>query len=257
MSIITPSLKINNKASFLPWILCFLFSTLLSVSGLPERSRADEDRWSEARRRMVDRDLRARGIKEPRLLAAMETVPRHLFVPEKKRAAAYDDRALPIGEDQTISQPYVVALMTELLELKEGEKVLEIGTGSGYQTAVLAELAGEVYSIEILPGLSQDAKKTLTRLGYTNVRLKVGDGYFGWEKKAPFDAILVTAAARKIPEPLWLQLREGGRLVMPLGAPGRTQRLVRVRKVNGKPALEDITGVAFVPLTGAIGQEGR
>lgn len=257
MSIITSSLKTNNKASLFSCILCLLLSLFLPFSALPDLSRAEEDRWSEPRRRMVERDLRARGIKEPRLLAAMETIPRHLFVPEKKRPAAYDDRPLPIGESQTISQPYIVALMTELMALKDGEKVLEIGTGSGYQTAVLARLAGEVYSIEILPRLSAGAKKILTQLGYINVQLKVGDGYYGWEEKGPFDAILLTAAAPKIPDPLWLQLREGGRLVMPLGEPGRTQRLVRVKKLHGEPLVEDVKGVAFVPLTGAIGREGR
>ncbi len=256
MSIITSFSKTSNRISLFSCALCLLVSVFLPVGALPELSR-EEKRWSEQRHRMVERDLRARGIKEARLLNAMKNIPRHLFVPEKKRSSAYDDRPLPIGENQTISQPYVVALMTELLELEQNNTVLEIGTGSGYQTAVLAQLASEVYSIEIVPRLSERSQKILAQLGYGNVRLKVGDGYFGWEEKAPFDAILVTAAARKIPKPLWLQLREGGRLVMPLGEPGRTQRLVRVRKVNGKPRAEDVTGVAFVPLTGVVGQEER
>jgi len=203
---------------------------------------------------MVERDLRARGIKDPRVLAVMEAVPRHLFVPDNLRAAAYDDRPLPIGEDQTISQPYIVAFMSELLELKPSDRVLEIGTGSGYQTAVLARLAAAVNSIEILPSLSARARKLLDGLDYKNIEFKVGDGFFGWEDRGPFDAIVVTAAAPKIPEPLWRQLRDGGRLVMPLGAPGKSQKLIRARKSAGQPNIEDFTEVLFVPLRGAIQQ---
>jgi protein-L-isoaspartate(D-aspartate) O-methyltransferase len=206
---------------------------------------------------MVERDLRGRGIKDARVLAAMGSVPRHLFVPGPLQSAAYEDRPLPIGERQTISQPYIVAFMTELLELRGSEKVLEIGTGSGYQTAVLAETAAEVLSIEIIPTLSARADKVLRRLGLTNVQLKVGDGFYGWPERAPFDAILVTAAAPKVPEPLWRQLRDGGRLVMPLGEQNQPQNLVRVRKVAGKQIIEKITGVVFVPLVGAIRQETR
>ena len=206
---------------------------------------------------MVERDLRGRGIKDGRVLAVMDSIPRHLFVPERFRSSAYEDRPLSIGEGQTISQPYIVAFMTELLELKGTETVLEIGTGSGYQTAVLARLVAEVSSIEILPTLSERAKEILRQIGFTNIQFKVGDGFFGWEEKGPFDAIVVTAAAPKIPEPLWRQLREGGRLVMPLGEEGQTQRLVRVRRVAGRQVIEDITGVIFVPLTGAIRKEAR
>ena len=172
---------------------------------------------------MVDRDLRSRGIKDARVLAVMESVPRHLFVPERLQSLAYEDRPLPIGEGQTISQPYIVAFMTGLLQLSGAEKVLEIGTGSGYQTAVLARLAAQVFSIEILPSLSRRAKKLLEEIGLINIELRTGDGFFGWEEAAPFDAILVTASAPKVPERLWHQLREGGRLVMPLGEPGRSQ----------------------------------
>ncbi|MFQ5903853.1 MAG: protein-L-isoaspartate(D-aspartate) O-methyltransferase, partial [Candidatus Binatia bacterium] len=204
---------------------------------------------------MVERDLRGRGIKDRRVLEAMALVPRHLFVPESQRPLAYQDRPLPIGQDQTISQPYIVALMTELLELKGNEKVLEVGTGSGYQAAVLSHIAREVYTIEIIPPLAERAKGTLARLGYNNVWVKVGDGFFGWEEKGPFEAILVTASAEKIPEPLWQQLREGGRLVMPLGGERRNQRLVRARKIAGRRHVENITGVLFVPMTGAV-QEG-
>jgi protein-L-isoaspartate(D-aspartate) O-methyltransferase len=206
---------------------------------------------------MVERDLRGRGIKDARVLAAMNSVPRHLFVPDALQSAAYEDRPLPIGEGQTISQPYIVAFMTELLELKGSEKVLEIGTGSGYQTAVLAQTAAEVFSIEILPKLSARAEKLLQKLGLTTVQLKVGDGFFGWAERAPFDAILVTAAAPKVPEPLWRQLREGGRLVMPRGEQNQPQQLIRARKVSGKKIIEEILGVAFVPLVGAVRQETR
>lgn len=206
---------------------------------------------------MIERDLKGRGITDPRVLAAMEAVPRHLFVPERQRAAAYDDRPLPIGEGQTISQPYMVAVMAQLLELTGTEKILEIGTGSGYHAAVLARLAAEVYSVEILGSLSARAKRLLDQSGITNIELKIGDGFFGWEEKAPFDAILMTAAAPRVPEPLWRQLREGGRLILPLGAAGRTQKLMRVRKVAGKQVMEELSEVIFVPLTGAIQKAPR
>jgi protein-L-isoaspartate(D-aspartate) O-methyltransferase len=206
---------------------------------------------------MVERDLKGRGIKNSLVLAAMEAIPRHEFVPEKHRAAAYEDRPLPIGAGQTISQPYIVAYMSEALELTGKEKVLEIGTGSGYQTAVLARLAAAVYSIEIIAALSDQAKKNLAPLGFTNIELKVGDGFFGWEEKAPYDAILLTAASPKVPESLWRQLRDGGRMLMPRGEPGQTQRLIRVRKVAGKEVVEDLSAVIFVPLTGAVQKERR
>jgi protein-L-isoaspartate(D-aspartate) O-methyltransferase len=220
-------------------------------------SGTDQAVFEGARRTMVERDLRGRGIRDPRVLAIMGSIPRHRFVPARLRSSAYDDRPLPIGKGQTISQPYIVAFMTELLELQGTEKVLEIGTGSGYQTAVLGKLAAQVFSIEIIPQLSEQAKSILDELGFKNIQLKTGDGFFGWAEKSPFDAILVTAAAAKIPEPLWRQLREGGRLVMPLGAEGESQKLVRVRKIAGKQAIEDVTDVLFVPLTGAIRQESR
>ena len=187
----------------------------------------------------------------------MDGVPRHLFVPEHLRGSAYADRPLPIGEGQTISQPYIVARMSELLALKPTDSVLEIGTGSGYQTAVLASLSASVSSIELLPSLAERAKKVLDALGYRNVETKIGDGFFGWEERGPFDAILVTAAAPKIPEPLWHQLREGGRLVMPLGEERKTQRLIRARKSAGQPVIEDFSEVLFVPLRGAIQKPSR
>lgn len=201
---------------------------------------------------MVERQLRWRGIKDHRVLAAMQGLPRHLFVVESLRATAYEDRPLPIGSGQTISQPFIVAFMTELLELQPTDRVLEIGTGSGYQTAVLARLVAKVFSIEILPDLGAGAKKILASLGFQNIEFRIGDGFYGWAEGAPFDAILLTAAAAKIPEPLWHQLRDGGRLVMPLGAEGSTQTLIRATKAGNKPVLEDFSEVLFVPLRGAV-----
>jgi protein-L-isoaspartate(D-aspartate) O-methyltransferase len=251
--------RTNFRASFLAGVFgviipSIFFSDAAQVA-LPGQDSGDV--FLQVRRQMVDRDLRSRGIRDTRVLAVMESIPRHLFVPERLQSSAYEDRPLPIGEGQTISQPYIVAFMTELLQLDGKEKVLEIGTGSGYQTAVLARLGAQVFSIEILPTLSQRAKKLLERIGLSNIELRTGDGFFGWEEAAPFDAILVTASAPKVPERLWHQLREGGRLVIPLGEPGRPQRLVRVRKTAGQPITEDFTGVLFVPLTGAIQKQGR
>jgi protein-L-isoaspartate(D-aspartate) O-methyltransferase len=242
----------------------FVFISLIILVCVPvqtapsERLAPESDGlYEQQRRTMVSRDLRGRGIKDERVLAAMSAVPRHLFVPERQRASAYEDRPLPIGEGQTISQPYVVALMTELLEVRSGEKVLEIGTGSGYQTAVLARLASEVFSIEIVPALSHRANRILTDLGIKNVALKVGDGFYGWEERSPFHAILVTAAAAKIPEALSQQLQEGGRLVMPLVRGQKNQRLIRARKSGGKLTVEELGAVLFVPLTGAVQKQSH
>ncbi len=259
MNTIILSSRTNHKPGFAVccFILMILSFFLRGAFPVDSPSRETKDPYIRARHLMIERQLRKRGIKDVRVLAAMESVARHLFVPEKLQSSAYQDRPLPIGEGQTISQPYIVAFMTELLELKESETVLEIGTGSGYQTAVLARLASQVLSIEIIPPLAQRAKKLLEGMGYTNVQFRVGDGYFGWEEKSPFDAILVTAAAAKIPQALWEQLRERGRLVMPLGGKDQMQRLVRVRKIAGRMVVEDLTGVLFVPLTGAVQKEDR
>lgn len=201
---------------------------------------------------MVDYQLIPRGIKDERVIAAMRKVPRHLFVPEHIRHSAYDDMALPIGEDQTISQPYMVAIMTELLELKGDERVLEIGTGSGYQAAILAELAKEVYTIERFSSLAEKARKRLIELGYNNVYVVVGDGTKGLEEMAPFDRIIVTAAAPKIPEPLINQLSEGGIIVAPVGE-RFSQILIRGKKEKGKLIEEYHTPCVFVPLVGEHG----
>jgi protein-L-isoaspartate(D-aspartate) O-methyltransferase len=251
--------KPRHRRSFLAGLISFFLPTfpLVDAYRVDLRAKANDDEWARARRAMIERQLLARGIRDARVLQAMGSIPRELFVPEKVRDQAYHDRPLPIGARQTISQPYIVAYMTELLGLKGMERILEIGTGSGYQAAVLGKLAAEVYSIEILPALSGRAKTVIEQLGFDNIFLKVGDGFFGWPEKSPFDAILITAAAPRIPEPLWVQLREGGRLIMPLGEEGRAQKLIRVTKSGGKRMTEEVSGVYFVPLTGAIQSDHR
>ena len=206
------------------------------------------DSFEDARQAMVARQLQRRDITDPRVLIAMGTVPRHRFVPEALASRAYGDYPLPIGEDQTISQPYIVALMTQWAEVAPGDKVLEVGTGSGYQAAVLAELTDQVFSIEIRPELARQAAARLKDLGYGRVRVRSGDGYQGWPEAAPFDAILVTAAAPRVPPALTAQLKEGGRLVIPLGPPGGAQTLMRYRQVQGKLVEEASLAVRFVPL---------
>lgn len=204
-----------------------------------------------SRKHMVEHQIISRGVKDNRVLDAMLKVPRHLFVGEDLQDLAYSDQPLPIGEGQTISQPYMVALMTELLRLKGEEKVLEIGTGSGYQTAVLAELAREVYTIEIVENLAQKAKKLLEDLGYQNIWLKTGDGYFGWEEYAPFDVIIVTCGPDDVPQPLVDQLTEDGRLVIPVGY--AYQILTILEKIRGKLRKRESISCRFVPMTGEHG----
>ena len=208
-----------------------------------------EDAFLEARRSMVDRQIQQRGIKDQRVLQVMARVPRHRFVPDQYLSQAYNDHPLPIGEGQTISQPYIVALMTELLRLQPGEKVLEIGTGSGYQAAVLAEITDQVYSVEIIEVLARRAETLLGSLGHDNVRMKIGDGYYGWPEHAPFDAIIVTAAPDHVPPPLIQQLKDGGRLVIPVGPPGGYQTLWLIEKQGESLVNHNQGGVAFVPLT--------
>jgi len=207
-----------------------------------------EDRAQE-RLHMVRKQIEARGVRDPRVLAAMRTVPRHRFMPKSQRSYAYDDRPLPIGEGQTISQPYIVALMSELADLEPGDKVLEVGTGSGYQAAVLAEMGVKVYSIEIIEPLAKRAKAVLEELGYgKRVEVRHGDGYAGWPEQAPFDAVIVTAAPPKIPEPLKQQLEVGGRLVIPVGK--YFQSLLRVTRTKDGFREESVIPVRFVPMTG-------
>jgi len=201
------------------------------------------------RRLMTDSQIRARGVRDPLVLAAMATVPRHLFVPESLRVHAYADEPLPIGDGQTISQPYIVAYMTEALGLRGGEKVLEIGTGSGYQTAVLAEIAGEVWTIEIVEPLAERARRILEGLGYPNIHFRVGDGSEGWPDEAPFDAVMVTAAAPVMPRKLEAQLAVGGRMIIPVGTD--LQELFLVRRTKKGIEKERLLAVRFVPLVKA------
>lgn len=203
-----------------------------------------------ARERMVREQLQARDIRDPLTLAALREVPRHAFVPASWRAHAYDDTPLPIGHEQTISQPYIVALMTQTLGLRGGERVLEVGTGSGYQAAVLGRIAAHVFSIEIVTPLAERARTDLAQLGYANVHVRAGDGYQGWPEEAPFDAIIVTAAAPRIPEPLKAQLRDGGRLVIPVGD---TFQELKVLTRRGERFEErTVAPVRFVPMTGKV-----
>ncbi len=203
------------------------------------------------RARMVDTQIAARGIDDARVLAAMRKVPRHEFVPAALAAHAYEDHAMSIGEGQTISQPYIVALMTALARLEPRARVLEVGTGSGYQAAILAELAGEVYSIEIVEPLARRAAARLARLGYAHVHLRTGDGYVGWPEAAPFDAIIVTAAPPRVPEPLRQQLRVGGRLIVPVGGQDDAQELMVITRTGEARWQEQRgTSVSFVPMTG-------
>ena len=195
---------------------------------------------------MTETQIRARGVRDPAVLAAMAKVPRHLFVPEGLRRRAYADEPLPIGEGQTISQPYIVAYMTEALALRGGEEVLEVGTGSGYQTAVLAEIAGTVFTVEIVEKLALRARVALDALGYSNVRYRVGDGSAGWAEEAPFDAIMVTAAAAQMPEKLEDQLAVGGRMIVPVGTD--SQELVLVRRGKTGIKRDSLLAVRFVPL---------
>ena len=199
---------------------------------------------------MVEHDLKGRGITDKQVLEAMADIPRHLFVDEKLRKKAYEDHPLPIGEGQTISQPYVVALMTEALHLSSTDRVLEIGTGSGYQAAVLAEIVNHVYTIEIRKSLAEQASKRLKDLGYNNIEVKYGDGYFGWKEHGPFDAIIITAAANHIPPPLIKQLRDGGRLIVPLGPTLYFQTLTLVKKQRGDLKVKQMGSVRFVPMIG-------
>ena len=200
---------------------------------------------------MVRHQIERRGVTDEKVLNAMRRVPRHLFVPPGQRNAAYSDNALPIGEGQTISQPYIVAYMTEKLKLQPGDRVLEIGTGSGYQAAVLAEMTSEVYSIEILETLGRRARQRLDELGYNEVEVKIGDGYFGWKEYAPFDAIIVTCASGHVPPPLKEQLKAGGRMLIPVGGQFWTQRLMLItRNDEGEFEYEDLLPVRFVPMTG-------
>jgi protein-L-isoaspartate(D-aspartate) O-methyltransferase len=211
---------------------------------------ADTPELQKVRKIMVSDTIERRGLSDPRVLMAMRDVPRHCFVPQNIISKAYRDTALPIGEGQTISQPYVVALMTAGLKLSSGDRVLEIGTGSGYQAAVLARIVKEVYTIEIKEKLHTSSTRLLNDLGYTNVITRHADGYFGWQEAAPFDAIMITAAVNHVPPPLLKQLKDGGMLILPLGNPFSYQHLTLVIKKGDDYVTKSITGVLFVPMTG-------
>lgn len=242
--------QLRRKTSFLSLVILMLLGCGFSTNG----SMGDEEaRLRAARLQMVEQQLRQRGIRDERVLQAMAAVPRHLFVPPPLRSRAYEDGPLPIGEGQTISQPYIVALMSEALLLTGAETVLEVGTGSGYQAAVLSRVTKRVYSVEILPRLAETARERLTALGYGNVTVVVGDGNLGWAPGSPYAAIIVTAAAPQVPQALLDQLADGGRLVLPVVI-GNTQHLLRLRKVDGQVTQEDLGLVQFVPLVG--GAEG-
>jgi protein-L-isoaspartate(D-aspartate) O-methyltransferase len=233
------------KKSFLTFLILAVFPVFLMAEELD-----DTPKYREARKEMVSTQIRLRGVSNKDVLSSMIEVPRHSFVPKKLVSQAYEDHPVPIGQGQTISQPYVVALMTESLKLKGDERVLEIGTGSGYQTAILSRVAKEVYSIEIKERLYKKASKVLQSMGFTNVKTRHGDGYFGWAEAAPFDCIMITAAIDHIPPPLLKQLKKGGRLILPLGNPFSYQNLSLVTKYDNDYSVRQITGVLFVPMTG-------
>jgi protein-L-isoaspartate(D-aspartate) O-methyltransferase len=237
------------RKPFIFILLIFIFFLLIVIY---EHDKIDEiDDYIEKRQSMVLNQLRSRDIVDSEVLRAMLTVPRHEFVDEHIRESAYNDYPLAIGEGQTISQPYIVALMTQLLELKGGEKVLEIGTGSGYQAAVLAEIVEEVYTVEIYESLSKKSEKLIKDLGYRNIHFKIGDGYYGWEEYAPYDAIVVTCAPDHIPPHLLQQIRDdGGRIVIPVGGIWMVQTLMKIEKIGGEVKSKGIIGVRFVPMIG-------
>jgi len=216
---------------------------------------AERPDWTDLRERMVRQQIETRGVKDAQVLAAMRSVPRHRFVPDDYREASYQDSPLPIGESQTISQPYIVALMSELLEVEAGDRVLEIGTGSGYQAAVLAAMGVEVYTVEIRQGLCERAKITLAELGYDNAYVRCGDGYGGWPEQAPFAGVIVTAAPDRIPEPLIDQLAVGARMVIPLG--DFYQQLMVIKKTDDGVEERSVIPVRFVPMTGEIELQGE
>jgi len=234
-----------------PWIVGLALAVVcLFPNAFPQTKSKEDEAFARKRLAMVESQVEARGVRDPAVLEALRTVPRHLFVPAEFRDEAYGDYPLPIGEGQTISQPYIVGLMTESLNLGKKDKVLEIGTGSGYQAAVLARLAGAVFTIEISEKLARRAAETLRDLGFASVRVQHGDGFFGWPEEAPFNAIIVTCAVDPVPTPLLDQLAEGGRLIVPLGDSSSFQKLTLIIKKRGKPVVHEIIDVRFVPMTG-------
>lgn len=241
----------------LGWMVCLVFLGS-SVCADVDKSQATAKEKAEERARMVQWIADAYSLTDEKVLQAMQNVPRHRFVPQTASYLAYADHPLPIGYGQTISQPFMVAYMTKMLELDPDHRVLEVGTGSGYQAAVLAELTEHVYTMEIIEPLGVAAKQRLESLGYTKVRVKLADGYYGWQEHAPFDAIIVTAAAGHIPSPLLAQLKRGGRIVIPVGPVHQVQTLILVTKdMQGKVRTRSLMPVRFVPMTGAVQQSGQ
>lgn len=231
-------------------MLSGLLATWAMAACAESQEPAEAEDPATARQRMVTEQIERRGVKDPPVLAAMRKVPRHEFMPADTRALAYDDRAISIGHGQTISQPFVVAFMTASLDLKPTDRVLEIGTGSGYQAAVLAELVKEVYTIEIVEPLGKRAAETFAAQGYKNIRARIGDGFRGWKEAAPFDAIIVTCSPDAVPQPLVDQLKDGGRMIIPVGPEGEPQQLVLLRKRGDAVEKREILPVVFVPMTG-------
>ncbi|MBN1182595.1 MAG: protein-L-isoaspartate(D-aspartate) O-methyltransferase [Bacteroidales bacterium] len=241
-----------NKKAYKKYHIVLIFFVILLFSYFCTTQEKVTDEFYRQRRLMVEYQLVARGIKDSLVLKAMEMVERHKFVPDEYLSYAYDDQPIPIGEGQTISQPYIVAYMTEVLQLDSSKKVLEIGTGSGYQAAVLAEICKEVYSVELIESLSLNAKSVVEKLGYRNIFFKTGDGYKGWVEHSPYDAIIVTCSPSKIPESLTEQLAENGKLIIPVGA-DYIQELVLVEKKNGELTQQKVLPVRFVPM---LNQDG-
>ncbi|MBW2104734.1 MAG: protein-L-isoaspartate(D-aspartate) O-methyltransferase [Deltaproteobacteria bacterium] len=241
-------IRANHKLFFVFFLLSFVFLIFCHLSYCSPLYE-DSQHYKKIRYKMVNKQIAARGIYDQKVLQAMRDVPRHLFVPERRRRSAYGDFPLPIGYGQTISQPYIVALMTELLKPEKDDIALEVGTGSGYQAAVLSKIVKKVYTVEIIIPLGKDAEKRLNEMGYKNITVKVGDGYFGWKQYAPFDCIIVTAASDHIPPPLIKQLKNGGKMAIPVGMPFQVQKLMVVEKSEkGEIGIKNILPVRFVPL---------
>ena len=251
----TTEVKEMIRMLYTALLLLFLGTLVLNLESCKAQRAGKNTDFAKARQEMVSSQIKARGISDKRVLAAMQKVERHLFVPEKMQSLAYADQPLPIGEGQTISQPYIVAIMTELLNLKGDEKVLEIGTGSGYQAAILGELADTVYTIEIGKPLAKRADSLLAAMGYQNITVKHGDGYIGWEEHAPFDGIIITCAPPKVPQPLIDQLADGGRMVVPVGT--FWQELLLIEKKDGELRETSVIPVRFVPMTGEGVKKGK
>jgi protein-L-isoaspartate(D-aspartate) O-methyltransferase len=230
-------------------ILMIIFLIFIFCDFCRADLKNQQETYGEQRREMVKTQLERRGIRDERVLQALREVPRHLFIDERYQHQAYEDYPLPIDGEQTISQPYIVGLMTEAADIMEGDRVLEIGTGSGYQAAVLAHLTDEVYTVEIIRELAEKAEKTLQKLGYAQVKIKLGDGNFGWEEHAPYDAIIVTCASKQVPSVLFDQLKEGGKMVIPLESYSSFQMLTLIEKKQGMPVKKEILPVRFVPMT--------